>query len=165
MDLEFTQFHPTGMVWPPSVKGILVTEGVRGEGGVLLNNQNERFMFNYIPEKFASETADTIEEGEQWLNGDKEARRPPERSRGDEAMTLVPDLLRKTAQRCPDRIAWVIAGAGVKGLSGAADITGCLLRLFQSGNLQSYALLLALGLLLMLGLYYLDQNLSNWMSS
>ncbi len=78
MDLEFTQFHPTGMIWPPSVKGILVTEGVRGEGGVLLNNKNERFMFNYIPEKFASETADTIEEGERWLNGDKEARRPPE---------------------------------------------------------------------------------------
>jgi len=78
MDLEFTQFHPTGMIWPPSVKGILVTEGVRGEGGVLLNNKNERFMFNYIPEKFAPETADTIEEGERWLNGDKEARRPPE---------------------------------------------------------------------------------------
>jgi len=78
MDLEFTQFHPTGMIWPPSVKGILVTEGVRGEGGVLLNNKNERFMFNYIPKKFASETADTIEEGERWLNGDKEARRPPE---------------------------------------------------------------------------------------
>ena len=78
MDLEFTQFHPTGMVWPPSVKGILVTEGVRGEGGVLLNNQNERFMFNYIPEKFAKETADTIEEAERWCSGDNEARRPPE---------------------------------------------------------------------------------------
>ena len=78
MDLEFTQFHPTGMVWPPSVKGILVTEGVRGEGGVLLNNQNERFMFNYIPEKFAKETADTIEEAERWFSGDNEARRPPE---------------------------------------------------------------------------------------
>jgi len=78
MDLEFTQFHPTGMVWPPSVKGILVTEGVRGEGGVLLNNQNERFMFNYIPQRFAIETADNIEEAERWCNGDKEARRPPE---------------------------------------------------------------------------------------
>jgi len=78
MDLEFTQFHPTGMVWPPSVKGILVTEGVRGEGGVLLNNKNERFMFNYIPEKFAKETADTIEEAERWFDGDNEARRPPE---------------------------------------------------------------------------------------
>ncbi len=78
MDLEFTQFHPTGMIWPPSVKGILVTEGVRGEGGILLNNKNERFMFNYIPEKFASETADTIEEADRWLDGDKEARRPPE---------------------------------------------------------------------------------------
>ena len=78
MDLEFTQFHPTGMVWPPSVKGILVTEGVRGEGGILLNNKNERFMFNYIPPKFAAETADTIEESERWFNGDNEARRPPE---------------------------------------------------------------------------------------
>ncbi len=78
MDLEFTQFHPTGMVWPPSVKGILVTEGVRGEGGILLNNKNERFMFNYIPPKFAAETADTIEESERWFDGDNEARRPPE---------------------------------------------------------------------------------------
>ncbi len=78
MDVEFTQFHPTGMVWPPSVAGVLVTEGVRGEGGVLLNNRGERFMFNYIPEKFAKETADTVEEGERWLNGDKQARRPPE---------------------------------------------------------------------------------------
>ncbi len=78
MDLEFTQFHPTGMVWPPSVKGILVTEGVRGDGGILLNNKNERFMFKYIPEKFASETADTEEEAQRWLDGDKNARRPPE---------------------------------------------------------------------------------------
>jgi succinate dehydrogenase / fumarate reductase flavoprotein subunit len=78
MDLEFTQFHPTGMVWPPSVRGILVTEGVRGEGGVLLNSEGERFMYNYIPERFASETADTVEEADRWLAGDKEARRPPE---------------------------------------------------------------------------------------
>ena len=78
MDMEFTQFHPTGMVWPPSVKGILVTEGVRGEGGILLNSKGERFMFNYIPEKFAAETANTVEEGERWLAGDKNARRPPE---------------------------------------------------------------------------------------
>jgi succinate dehydrogenase / fumarate reductase flavoprotein subunit len=78
LDMEFTQFHPTGMVWPPSVKGLLVTEGVRGEGGVLLNSENERFMFRYIPEKFAAETASTIEEGERWLNGDTKARRPPE---------------------------------------------------------------------------------------
>ncbi|MDA0323922.1 MAG: fumarate reductase/succinate dehydrogenase flavoprotein subunit [Verrucomicrobia bacterium] len=78
MDLEFTQFHPTGMVWPPSVRGTLVTEGVRGDGGILLNSKHERFMFNYIPERFASETADTEEEANLWLNGDKEARRPPE---------------------------------------------------------------------------------------
>ena len=78
IDMEFTQFHPTGMVWPPSVKGILVTEGVRGEGGLLLNNKGERFMFKYIPEKFAAETADTVEEANRWLKGDKTARRPPE---------------------------------------------------------------------------------------
>jgi len=78
IDMEFTQFHPTGMVWPPSVKGILVTEGVRGDGGILLNSEGTRFMFNYIPEKFASETADSEEEAARWLAGDKEARRPPE---------------------------------------------------------------------------------------
>ena len=78
IDMEFTQFHPTGMVWPPSVKGILVTEGVRGDGGILLNSEGERFMFNYIPKKFASETADTEAEASRWLDGDREARRPPE---------------------------------------------------------------------------------------
>ncbi len=78
MDIEFTQFHPTGMVWPPSVRGTLVTEGVRGEGGHLRNSEGKRFMFNYIPERFASETADTEEEGHRWLHGDKDARRPPE---------------------------------------------------------------------------------------
>lgn len=78
MDMEFTQFHPTGMVWPLSVRGILVTESVRGEGGVLRNNKGERFMFKYIPPKFAPETADTEAEAERWLAGDKSARRPPE---------------------------------------------------------------------------------------
>jgi succinate dehydrogenase / fumarate reductase flavoprotein subunit len=78
MDLEFTQFHPTGMVWPPSVRGTLVTEGVRGDGGVLLNNKNERFMFQYIPERFAAETASTIEEAESWGRGEAGARRPPD---------------------------------------------------------------------------------------
>ena len=78
MDLEFTQFHPTGMVWPPSVRGTLVTEGVRGDGGILLNSEGERFMFKYIPERFAPETADTEEEANRWLEGDKNARRPPE---------------------------------------------------------------------------------------
>lgn len=77
MDLEFTQFHPTGMVWPPSVRGTLVTEGVRGDGGVLLNNKGERFMFNYIPKRFAPETADTILEADRWPE-DPSARRPPE---------------------------------------------------------------------------------------
>ena len=78
MDLEFIQFHPTGMIWPLSIKGALVTEGVRGEGGVLRNNKNERFMFKYIPEIFKKDYADTEDEGRRWLNGDKTARRPPE---------------------------------------------------------------------------------------
>jgi succinate dehydrogenase / fumarate reductase flavoprotein subunit len=78
MDLEFTQFHPTGMVWPPSVRGTLVTEGVRGEGGILTNSEGKRFMFDYVPDRFKSETADTVEEAQRWLDGDKNARRPPE---------------------------------------------------------------------------------------
>ena len=78
IDMEFVQFHPTGMVWPPSVQGILVTEGVRGEGGVLKNSEGQRFMYDYIPDAFAPETSDTEEEAERWLAGDPEARRPPE---------------------------------------------------------------------------------------
>ncbi|SUZ94265.1 uncharacterized protein METZ01_LOCUS47119, partial [marine metagenome] len=78
MDMEFTQFHPTGMVWPPSVRGTLVTEGVRGEGGILTNSENKRFMYDNIPDRFAAETADSEEEANRWLKGDKDARRPPE---------------------------------------------------------------------------------------
>ncbi len=78
MDMEFVQFHPTGMVWPPSVRGILVTEGVRGEGGRLLNNKGERFMFNDIPENYRNQTARDAEEGWRYVTGDKSANRPPE---------------------------------------------------------------------------------------
>jgi succinate dehydrogenase / fumarate reductase flavoprotein subunit len=78
MDMEFVQFHPTGMVWPPSVRGILVTEGVRGEGGVLKNSQGRRFMFDDIPENYKAQTADNEEEGWRYTQGDKSARRPPE---------------------------------------------------------------------------------------
>ena len=77
-DMEFVQFHPTGMIWPPSVRGILVTEGVRGEGGVLLNKDGRRFMFDDIPENYRSQTADNEEEGWRYTQGDKGARRPPE---------------------------------------------------------------------------------------
>jgi len=82
-DMEFVQFHPTGMIWPPSVKGILVTEGVRGEGGKLLNKEGNRFMFDYVPEMYADEFADTIAEAEAWVEevvSGKLAtnRRPPE---------------------------------------------------------------------------------------
>jgi succinate dehydrogenase / fumarate reductase, flavoprotein subunit len=78
IDMEFIQFHPTGMIWPPSVQGILVTEGVRGEGGVLRNSQGRRFMFDDIPDNYRSQTADNPEEGWRYTQGDKNARRPPE---------------------------------------------------------------------------------------
>lgn len=83
MDMEFVQFHPTGMMWPPSVKGTLITEGVRGEGGVLKNSEGKRFMFEYVPDMYQDEFADTEEEANQWVKAvvnDRipEARRPPE---------------------------------------------------------------------------------------
>ncbi|HEU0014585.1 MAG TPA: fumarate reductase/succinate dehydrogenase flavoprotein subunit [Longimicrobium sp.] len=77
-DMEFVQFHPTGMVWPPSVRGILVTEGVRGEGGILVNSEGRRFMFDDVPENYRGQTADDPEEGWRYTQGDKAARRPPE---------------------------------------------------------------------------------------
>jgi succinate dehydrogenase / fumarate reductase flavoprotein subunit len=78
IDMEFIQFHPTGMVWPPSVRGILVTEGVRGEGGVLKNSEGRRFMFDDIPDNYKPQTASDAEEGWRYTQGDKSARRPPE---------------------------------------------------------------------------------------
>jgi succinate dehydrogenase / fumarate reductase flavoprotein subunit len=78
IDMEFVQFHPTGMVWPPSVRGLLITEGVRGEGGVLRNNQGKRFMFNDIPDLYKGQTSTDEEEGWRYTQGDKNAKRPPE---------------------------------------------------------------------------------------
>jgi succinate dehydrogenase / fumarate reductase flavoprotein subunit len=78
IDMEFVQFHPTGMVWPPSVKGILVTEAVRGEGGILKNSEGRRFMFDDIPDNYKPQTAADAEEGWRYVTGDKDARRPPE---------------------------------------------------------------------------------------
>ena len=78
IDMEFVQFHPTGMVWPPSVRGLLVTEGVRGEGGILKNSEGRRFMFDDIPENYRPQTASDPEEGWRYTQGDKNARRPPE---------------------------------------------------------------------------------------
>ena len=78
IDMEFVQFHPTGMVWPPSVSGILVTEGVRGDGGILTNKDGRRFMFDDIPASYKAQTADNEEEGWRYCQGDKNARRPPE---------------------------------------------------------------------------------------
>jgi succinate dehydrogenase flavoprotein subunit len=78
IDMEFIQFHPTGMIWPPSARGILVTEGVRGEGGVLRNSEGRRFMFGQIPDLYKDQTADNEEEGWRYVTGDRDARRPPE---------------------------------------------------------------------------------------
>jgi succinate dehydrogenase / fumarate reductase flavoprotein subunit len=91
IDMEYVQFHPTGMIWPPSVMGILVTEGVRGEGGVLLNNNGQRFMFGSIPENYRSQTADNPEEGWRYTQGDKDARRPPELLTRDHVSRCIMD--------------------------------------------------------------------------
>jgi succinate dehydrogenase / fumarate reductase flavoprotein subunit len=89
IDMEFVQFHPTGMVWPPSVRGILVTEGVRGDGGTLRNSEDERFMFNYIPEFFKAETADTIEEADRWYGDKVNNRRTPDLLPRDEVARAI----------------------------------------------------------------------------
>jgi succinate dehydrogenase / fumarate reductase flavoprotein subunit len=89
MDMEFVQFHPTGMVWPPSVRGILVTEGVRGEGGILKNRDGKRFMFENIPDNYKSQTADNPEEGWRYTQGDKNARRPPELLTRDHVARMI----------------------------------------------------------------------------
>src|SRR5919106_753011 len=88
VDMEFVQFHPTGMVWPPSVRGILVTEGVRGDGGVLRNALGERFMFRYIPEMFRAETAETEQEADRWYT-DRSARRTPDLLPRDEVARAI----------------------------------------------------------------------------
>src|SRR6266478_1037250 len=89
MDMEFVQFHPTGMIWPPSVAGILVTEAVRGEGGVLRNSEGKRFMFGDIPDAYKSSTADNEEEGWRYTQGDKNARRPPELLTRDHVARMI----------------------------------------------------------------------------
>ena len=89
IDMECVQFHPTGMVWPPSVRGILVTEGVRGDGGTLRNSDGERFMFNYIPEFFAAETADTIDEADGWYDDKVNNRRTPDLLPRDEVARAI----------------------------------------------------------------------------
>ncbi len=89
VNMEFVQFHPTGMVWPPSVKGILVTESVRGDGGVLRNSEGRRFMFDYIPEFFRAETAESEEEGDRWYTDKRKNRRPPELLPRDEVARAI----------------------------------------------------------------------------
>jgi succinate dehydrogenase / fumarate reductase flavoprotein subunit len=89
IDMECVQFHPTGMVWPLSVRGLLVTESVRGDGGVLRNSLGERFMFNYVPEMFRAETADTEEEGDKWYDDHSAGRRPPELLPRDEVARAI----------------------------------------------------------------------------
>ncbi len=89
VDMEFVQFHPTGMVWPPSVRGILVTESVRGDGGILTNSNGERFMFNYIPAVFKDKYADNEAEADRWYNDQKNNRRPPELLPRDEVARAI----------------------------------------------------------------------------
>jgi succinate dehydrogenase / fumarate reductase flavoprotein subunit len=89
INMEFLQFHPTGMVWPPSVKGILVTESVRGDGGVLRNTSGERFMFNYVPDVFRKQYADTDEEADRWYTDPDNNRRPPELLPRDEVARAI----------------------------------------------------------------------------
>ena len=89
IDMECVQFHPTGMVWPLSVRGLLVTESVRGDGGVLRNSLGERFMFNYVPDMFRAETADTEEEGDRWYEDHSAGRRPPELLPRDEVARAI----------------------------------------------------------------------------
>jgi succinate dehydrogenase / fumarate reductase flavoprotein subunit len=89
INMEFVQFHPTGMVWPPSVKGLLVTESVRGDGGILKNSEGKRFMFDYIPEFFKAETADNEEEADRWYDDKKNNRRPPELLPRDEVARAI----------------------------------------------------------------------------
>src|ERR1700757_4862177 len=89
--MEFVQFHPTGMIWPPSVIGILVTEGVRGDGGILLNKEGKRFMFANIPDNYKSQTADNPEEGWRYTQGDKNSRRPPELLTRDHVSRCIMD--------------------------------------------------------------------------
>ena len=119
-DMEFVQFHPTGMVWPISVRGILVTEGVRGEGGVLRNSEGRRFMFDDIPDLYKEQTADSEEEGWRYTQGDKNARRPPEL------------LTRDHVARCINRE--VKAGRGTPHGGVFLDISWIKERLPKSGE-------------------------------
>ncbi|MCX5073576.1 fumarate reductase/succinate dehydrogenase flavoprotein subunit [Streptomyces sp. NBC_00513] len=89
LNMEFVQFHPTGMVWPPSVKGILVTESVRGDGGVLRNSEGERFMFDYVPDVFKEKYAESEEEGDRWYEDPDHNRRPPELLPRDEVARAI----------------------------------------------------------------------------
>ncbi|MEW1723952.1 fumarate reductase/succinate dehydrogenase flavoprotein subunit [Streptomyces sp. NPDC093109] len=89
LNMEFVQFHPTGMVWPPSVKGILVTESVRGDGGVLRNSEGRRFMFDYIPDVFKEKYAETEAEGDRWYEDPDRNRRPPELLPRDEVARAI----------------------------------------------------------------------------
>ena len=89
LNMEFVQFHPTGMVWPPSVKGILVTESVRGDGGVLKNSEGKRFMFDYVPDVFRGQYAQTEEEGDRWYTDPDNNKRPPSLLPRDEVARAI----------------------------------------------------------------------------
>src|SRR5437660_11209687 len=103
-DMEFVQFHPTGMIWPLSVQVILVTEGVRGEGGILLNSKGEQFMYRDIPEAYRNQTAKDPEEGWRYCQGDKNARRPPELLTRDHVARCIVREIREGRGSPPGRV-------------------------------------------------------------
>ena len=130
IDMEYIQFHPTGMVWPPSVRGMLVTEGVRGEGGILTNKEGERFMFDFIPENYKTQTADNEEEGWRYTQGDKNARRPPELlTRDHVARCIVREI--KEGRGTPHGgvfldISWIKKGCRTRRSTSSASCRACI---------------------------------------
>src|SRR5450756_220564 len=101
MNMEFVQFHPTGMVWPPSVAGLLVTESVRGDGGVLRNTEGKRFMFNYVPDVFRAQYAETEEEADRWYTDQANNRRPPELLPRDEVARSINSEIKAMSRNTP----------------------------------------------------------------
>jgi succinate dehydrogenase / fumarate reductase flavoprotein subunit len=120
INMEFLQFHPTGMVWPPSVKGILVTESVRGDGGVLTNSEGKRFMFDYVPDVFKDLYAETPEEGDRWYTDPDNNRRPPELLPRDEVARAINSEVKAGRGSPHGGVFLTVAGRTEVGLTTAA---------------------------------------------
>ena len=106
LNMEFVQFHPTGMIWPPSVRGLLVTESVRGDGGVLRNAEGKRFMFDYVPDTYRAQTADTEEEADRWYKDADNNRRPPELLPRDEVARAINSEIKAGRARPTAACSW-----------------------------------------------------------